>query len=787
MHLELHTGDLARRPRVLRGAVRLAARADRRCAARSYLALELGGGLGGGIVECAAPTGRSGCRTSRSPTSTRPPSAARALGATVLLEPREGPAGLAQRRGDARRPASSRSGSRSVPELGASFGVGARVTRPRRRRPQGVVPHVAQAGAGRRVRADARRSEHGVGRSRAEGLAQGVLRPSRHRASAPTVPPSPVFSSGGRGRAVGARGDDPDGQPPHRHRLLHAGRRDVRVRRHARRSGPNGGGQTIVQLTENGEVRVAPAVRRGPPVRRVPEQPGARARPPARRRGDAQGQRASSTRSTRRAGAARTRSCSSTRPTRTGRCHDPATFGARRRSARRAASRSSTSPTSTKPEGDRRSRATSASRTRSTSTRSARTSPTRSPPTASASTPTARARTRSDGARARFSLDGFEVVDLSSCMNFPAGTHAHEKRARCRPQVYRYRYPSAEIALGHTSRARIYGCHELEVYPDDRLTCASGSALIVFDMTGAFDNHGTPNDYTDDKPRGTPLPCTLRGELVERAVPDRRDGHRLRRRRPARAPSDLDVPNWLADGAPSLEGVRTSAASFHQGRDARAQTTYPSTEDIDFDHEAELTASRPLPARHRRARRRRHAARRDAARRAADNTEGNGGVHATDVSKLQTHDAGATGRRAPGQPYARTPGRRRRRSTARRSAPGRRPRSARRTCSSRSRARTGSSWAGTRRARRSIDFTENPDGTVDFKEAGWFIPPNANTWVVGDLQVPGEPRRHVHVLGRDRRLQPRRGGPQRDRRLQGHAAGTAEAAREVARAAGASR
>jgi hypothetical protein len=28
-----------------------------------------------------------------------------------------------------------------------------------------------------------------------------------------------------------------------------------------------------------------------------------------------------------------------------------------------------------------------------------------------------------------------------------------------------------------------------------------------------------------------------------------------------------------------------------------------------------------------------------------------------------------------------------------------------------------------------VDFTENPDGTIDFKEAGYFIPVNANTWV----------------------------------------------------------
>jgi predicted enzyme related to lactoylglutathione lyase len=91
VHLELHTGDLA-------GARSFYAelfgwRAEPFDAGhRSYLALELGRALGGGMVEC--PTPRSlwlpyvevdeiGRATDH----------ARVLGASVLLEPREGPAG----------------------------------------------------------------------------------------------------------------------------------------------------------------------------------------------------------------------------------------------------------------------------------------------------------------------------------------------------------------------------------------------------------------------------------------------------------------------------------------------------------------------------------------------------------------------------------------------------------------------------------------------------------------------------------------------------------------------
>jgi predicted enzyme related to lactoylglutathione lyase len=95
VHLELHTGDLP-------GAQALyaqlcgwrAERIEAGCGSgrRSYLALQLGNGFGGGIVECETgwplwlpyvEVREIGEATER----------ARALGASVLLEPREGPAG----------------------------------------------------------------------------------------------------------------------------------------------------------------------------------------------------------------------------------------------------------------------------------------------------------------------------------------------------------------------------------------------------------------------------------------------------------------------------------------------------------------------------------------------------------------------------------------------------------------------------------------------------------------------------------------------------------------------
>jgi predicted enzyme related to lactoylglutathione lyase len=91
VHLELHTGDL---PRACAFYADLFGWRQERVEAGSgtYLALEMGDGLGGGVVEC--PTQRPlwlpyvevaaiGDATAR----------ARGLGARVLLEPREGPAG----------------------------------------------------------------------------------------------------------------------------------------------------------------------------------------------------------------------------------------------------------------------------------------------------------------------------------------------------------------------------------------------------------------------------------------------------------------------------------------------------------------------------------------------------------------------------------------------------------------------------------------------------------------------------------------------------------------------
>jgi predicted enzyme related to lactoylglutathione lyase len=91
VHLELHTSDLAQARSLYAELLRWRPeRIDTACG--SYQALELGGGVGAGIVECGTTRAvwlpyvevdRVEHATAR----------ATELGATVLVEPREGPAG----------------------------------------------------------------------------------------------------------------------------------------------------------------------------------------------------------------------------------------------------------------------------------------------------------------------------------------------------------------------------------------------------------------------------------------------------------------------------------------------------------------------------------------------------------------------------------------------------------------------------------------------------------------------------------------------------------------------
>jgi hypothetical protein len=336
-----------------------------------------------------------------------------------------------------------------------------------------------------------------------------------------------------------------------------------------------------------------------------------------------------------------------------------------------------------------------------------------------------------------FDLDGFEVVDLSSCMNLGVRSLT-DKRAACRPQVYRYRYPNIAIAQGHTNKTGsngVFGCHELEVYPDDRLACGSGNAMILFDMSAAFDDRGTPGNFRDDKPRGTPLPCQARDSSSPAAplkppglkVIDCVDGS-------GTGTDDLTVAKWITAGSPSLDGVRWLGSAFHQGREATADSARPdfdSTQDIDFDHEAELSNSG------------RHIITTDergggalppgaSCGSASDIRIGNGGVHFYDTGGLLRRapaDANDAFRsystalgggkaiyrarvRTPGEPNACT-------AHVFQQIPGQN--------------RIFMAWYS--QGTQVVDFEEFENGRIDVREAGWFIPPRTNQWVSAIFKV----------------------------------------------------
>ena len=325
-------------------------------------------------------------------------------------------------------------------------------------------------------------------------------------------------------------------------------------------------------------------------------------------------------------------------------------------------------------------------------------------------------------------LDGFEVIDMSSCMNLPSGLTKEQKRARCRPEVYRYRYPEARVATSHTYPKNLQGCHETEIYPDDRLVCSSITSTILFDMKGAFDDRGTPDDFTDDKPRGTPLPCAVK-ESSSPAAPlktgapiiDCEVGERDGKAQP------LYVSDWLQIGAPALEGVRWLGTVPHMGFGATqdiAVNPYDATQDILAAHESELSQSGqfvitsdergggtvPGGA---------------SCSRGVDNVRGNGGLHFlptrnfTTRTPLSAEQAQALwGKTADGKKaiYRATPrtGPQASFCTAHvfQQIPGQN--------------RIFMGWYS--QGTQVLDFTENADGTLTFREAGWFTPENANTW-----------------------------------------------------------
>ncbi len=194
--------------------------------------------------------------------------------------------------------------------------------------------------------------------------------------------------------------------------------------------------------------------------------------------------------------------------------------------------------------------------------------------------------------------------------------------------------------------------------------------------------------------------------------------------------ADLRVPGWLAAGAPSLQGVQHIGSIHHQGRDATGATAPTNAdEDIDFDHEAELTQSGNfliatdergggiLPP---------GASCAGAPGGQSQNPLGNGGVHFYKADAL--HKGGPGTLEEEQTAYAQTPEGER---AIFRAAIQTQPRAT--ICTAHvfhqipGENRIFMAWYS--QGTRVLDFLERPDGTIEFKEAGYFIPENANQWV----------------------------------------------------------
>ena len=330
-------------------------------------------------------------------------------------------------------------------------------------------------------------------------------------------------------------------------------------------------------------------------------------------------------------------------------------------------------------------------------------------------------------------VDGIEVVDMSSCMNFPAGTTIEQKRAACNPVVFRYRWPETKVT--QASHYKMVGaCHELEIYPDDRIACSAVTATALFDFKGAFDDNGTPTDFGDDRLRGQPLPCFRRetstefpefktGALVVDCVDGGSDGKQK-----------LTVQEWLKIGAPSLDGVRWIGTVPHMGVSANqdhANPAYDATKDVIVAHESELTGSGdfvlttdergggvlPVGA-------------------SCDptnaNVRGNGGIHAFPTKNFTTNP--------PRDPAAAQElhARNSQGAFAIFRAPIRTEPQAN-VCTSHvfqqipGQNRIFMAWYS--QGTQVVDFTENANGTIDFENVAWFIPEHANQWVSAIFKV----------------------------------------------------
>jgi hypothetical protein len=284
------------------------------------------------------------------------------------------------------------------------------------------------------------------------------------------------------------------------------------------------------------------------------------------------------------------------------------------------------------------------------------------------------------------------------------------------------------MALGNTNRGSFFACHELETWPGDKITCGSGGALILFDMSDVF----AENADGFEVPKGDPMPCRLRDSSSNVTT----SGARVVDCVKGENDVDLRIKNWLEIGEPGSIGddVVYEGTAHHQGRQATGQLTFPADEDNDFNHESEFSHSRdfiittdergggvvPPGA---------------SCAPGIDNPFGNGGLHVYATDRLvETNElADVPDNEEAWEAYARDPDGEK---AIFRAPINTQPQGT--FCTAHvfqqlpvegdgSMGRIFMGWytQGTQ----VIDYRENQDGTFEFAHVGYFIPELANTWV----------------------------------------------------------
>ena len=255
-----------------------------------------------------------------------------------------------------------------------------------------------------------------------------------------------------------------------------------------------------------------------------------------------------------------------------------------------------------------------------------------------------RGRARQRDRRGSLSLDGFEVVDLSSCMNFPAGTTIEQKRAACRPEVYRYRYPSAAVRPGPRGRRRdrpvprhlrLPRARGLRRRPPDLRERRRIDRLRHEERVRRQRDARRLHRRQAARARRCPAPCATPRRRSPTAQ-DRGEGHRLHQQT-ATAPSTSTSPGWK-ERRPVPRGRR--ARRHRAAHRAAPRTGQRAEARLDPGHRLQprgrAVALRPLPDRHRRARRRHPASRRVVRRRPTASRRATAACTSTTSSRLRT-------------------------------------------------------------------------------------------------------------------------------------------------------